>query len=389
MVPWNVTWAAQPAKWWKADYLVPYCVTCKDACPACVEGQFANHKLDCKDMYAYDESIASRSWKLGEILTIIMAHAQELLPKKMLAINVGAADGFGGRMDPTFDLFAAHPNVSGILLDVQTNEFYFKDWVKRDNMKFFLGPENMPGPLDYGKFLLTHKAPKHLTAVKIDIDSWECTILQNLLDNGYSSVMFHIEFNPTVHLPIRFFPIYTGKEEEEEYDQEIWQMRSEFYGCSLASIADILMPAGYVLLEVDGWDSTWVHNKFASLFQPLPADLSTAWVAGWESRNKPYNNNSIPCLHRDPKLYSAELSRLCHGIAHAVAHQDQVMIDAKMSHIRAHFEKVASHKKVNGSSHPFFLNYTGAHDQHSRCIEQPHLKQDRRLRLGVWSGDMV
>ena len=83
VVPWNVTWAAQPAKWWKTDYLIPYCIDCKDACPACVVEQLADPlNLDCKDMYANDESIASRSWKLGDILTIIMAHAQELLPKE-------------------------------------------------------------------------------------------------------------------------------------------------------------------------------------------------------------------------------------------------------------------------------------------------------------------
>jgi len=319
-------------------------------------------------MHANDKSMATRSWKLGEIVTIIKNRAKDLLPAELFVLNVGAADSFGGPSDPTYDLFAKHPDAGGLLLDFQTGEQYFSKYIRRDNIKFVLGKESMPSPVDYGKFLQEHNAPKQLTAVKIDIDSWECTIIENLLNTGYSSVIFHVEFNPTFPLPIRFSPVYTGK--EEDYDEQVWMLRSPFYGCSLARMADLLIPAGYRLIEVDGWDSTWVHNEFATLFQPLPADLHTAWFAGWRSRNT-LQNGDAPCLLRDHKLYSSELALLAQVVAHAVKEKNQAAIDQAMTSIRVFVEKAGSHQIDDGSPHPYLLQYAGAHDQHiHRCINQ-------------------
>jgi len=372
VLPWNTTWATQPADWWKGDYLIPYCFHCRDkepaVCPACVVKRLHNTTDNCTEFYANDKHMASHSWKLGEVLRIIQDRAKELLPPELFAVNVGAGDGFGGTMDPTFDLFAEHPDLGGLLLDAQTEAHFFHKYPKRDNMKLITGKPNIPSPVDYAKFLQEHKAPKHLTAVKIDIDSWECTIIQNLLHNGYSSVMFHVEFNPTIPLPIRFNPVYAGN--EDEYDNSLWNQITPFYGCSLARVADILMPAGYRLIEVDGWDATWVHKKFANLFQPLPADLHTAWFAGWGFRNQAHGDD-IPCLFNDRKLHHSKLAHLGKEVARAIEKKDQVTIDLKMSHIRVILDEAASHKTLGGSPHPYLLEYTGAYEDHlHQCRDQ-------------------
>ena len=149
-----------------------------------------------------------------------------------------------------------------------------------------------------------------------------------------------------------------------------------FYGCSIARIADILMPAGYHLVDIDGWDATFVHSKFAKLFEPLPDSLETAVYAGFSHRNDLHVNSetSLKCFDVDYKLRAPEeLLSLVDDVKQCIMMNDKICIKDTEVKGKKFIEDemknsegglAAPRRKSDGTVHPYRFGVTGASDQY-------------------------
>eukprot|EP00808_Paulinella_micropora_P001815 g25703.t1 len=113
-------------------------------------------------------------------------------------------------------------------------------------------------PSIFAQALTSKHVPKDFDVLKLDLDSFECDLLQIVLEQGFRPKVIVVELNPAWPPPLRFHMHYHP---EYKYDTG----GTFFYGCSLQVAADILS-SEYKLLQytwVDGW---FVH---ADLYQPF------------------------------------------------------------------------------------------------------------------------
>lgn len=332
-----------PEFWWKLDWIVPFYASCK---------QFTESNPDPK--------MASRGWKLSELVAVINSSAEykHLLPARKFVINYGAACSYGGLADPTFDLLQDDA-IEGILIDGQIDEIFFSKYPRRHNLATKKGVDIAVN--DVLEFLDINKAPKDLLALKIDIDSWECPILEQLFMFGnYTSVIIHVEFNPVFPPPIRF---RINEANNAHFSSKVWQLKSLFYGCSLASISDILVPLGYALLETDGWDATFVHNKYIKLFEPIPANLHVAYLTGFWQRFSIHD-----CFRSNPKLYDQIIYNLVLSLntksneSTAVTMGDLSTVQVALHELRSVISAAAPKSVNNTDKLGFYISNRGASD---------------------------
>ena len=290
-LPWNSTWLPSPPAWIKHDFIVPFCWQCPNRCGGSIKDL---------SIYPLDEKMRSRSWQLAEIVEIVNITFPRILHGRNFVLNFGAACLFGGKTDPTYRLFNDNPNVHGLLIDLQTNPNLFNAYPIRDGITIKRGVEIRIASV--ANILSSENVPKRLLVLKIDIDSWECSLLEQLFVRGYSSMVIHIEYNVAIPLPFRF---HGNATEFESYvynwnrGSTVFDGSSIFYGCSLSAVADILIPRGYRLLEIDGWDATFVHRHVIQIFEPTPSSLLIGINAGFFFRFNLYPE----CFRKNKMLF--------------------------------------------------------------------------------------
>jgi hypothetical protein len=190
--------------------------------------------------------------------------------------------------------------------------------------------------------------------------------LTAVLDGGFSPLLLHTEVNPLLPPPLRFtLPLNATAAGVAQFAPQLWTTNGPFYGASLAALADALQPRGYTLLEMDGWDATWVRDDAARLFQPLPATLSSAYAAGFGDRVA-----AAPACFADgvhPKVYSASLhaqAARVRGAADtmrrnpgggAVWAAAAAEVQAALAVVRSTLEAAAPRHVVTGEIMPFVL----------------------------------
>ena len=134
-------------------------------------------------------------------------------------------------------------------------------------------------------------------------------------------------------------------------NSRVWQNKGAFYGCTLSAQADILVAAGYVLLEVDGWDAIYVPRSLAHLFQPLFVSVEAAYEAGFASTYVP------TCFVNDPQVVSKKLMALGSELAVArTRHRTEQLVQEVRQVLEA--QKASS----NLAAVPFHLAVDGPSD---------------------------
>jgi len=118
--------------------------------------------------------------------------------------------------------------------------------------------------------------------VKVDIDSFDCSVLQALLLTVESSVII-LESQPVVPPPFKFARLYhTGY--RREYG---------LHGCSLSYQLRLLHPR-YLLLLYSEHDTVFIHSRLAPYLEDLPAGK----VFPWSSHPLRFPVDEIDCFRR-------------------------------------------------------------------------------------------
>ncbi len=125
-------------------------------------------------------------------------------------------------------------------------------------------------PLQILQAMQTHNAPKVFDVMKLDLDSFECDILELLIvKGGFRPRVIISEASPGWAPPLKFRMKYNDDLDVGiffSHENTIYQDNFLFYGCSLQYTADLLAPHGYVLMQFAQEDAWFVQSQYVDLF---------------------------------------------------------------------------------------------------------------------------
>ena len=236
----------------------------------------------------------STAWQLEDIVRLLPSSTPFL-------VNIGAASAAGGIYDPTFALLSASNSSFGaLLIDPNSNPSLFSAYPRRSNIRIvndYIWSESIISDI-FEKY----NVAKHFTLLKVDVDSYECSILDAILRAGYRPQLIHTEFNPIFPPPVVFMPIYDPKT-KLDWSPALWANIGPFYGCSLSALSKVMRSYDYVLVEVDFWDVIYIQRELAGTSHiQVPRDDVVAYEQGF------VNNLCSPYCQQNVKLYNSRIS---------------------------------------------------------------------------------
>ena len=235
----------------------------------------------------------STAWQLEDIVRLLPSSTPFL-------VNIGAASAGGGIYDPTFALLnVSNSSFGALLIDPNSNPSLFSAYPRRSNIRIvndYIWSESIISDI-FEKY----NVAKHFTLLKLDVDSYECSILDAILRAGYRPQLIHTEFNPIFPPPVVFMPIYDPKT-KLDWSPALWANLGPFYGCSLSALSKVMRSYDYVLLEVDFWDVMYVQRELAEIcHMQVPGNDSLAYENGFA------NHSCFPYCRGNTKLYNSRI----------------------------------------------------------------------------------
>ncbi|CAF1413173.1 unnamed protein product [Rotaria sordida] len=235
----------------------------------------------------------SYAWRLVDIV----AH---ISPKFPFIVNIGAASIEGGRYDPTYSLLSTtNLSFGALLIDPITHPSFFNAYPNRSNIQIrhdAVWPESVVKNI-FEKYNIS----KNFTILKIDIDSYECSVIESILHGGFRPLVIHTEFNPIFPPPIIFMPIYNSTA-KYDWKPPLWSTDGPFYGCSLSALSKLFRPFNYILLEIDFWDAIYIQYHIAQSARiQVPANDDIAYKSGFSA------HTCLPYCRQNIKLYNKRI----------------------------------------------------------------------------------
>ncbi len=360
----SAPWPPQP--WFKMDFVY---VTC--FCPNCCSQGFPRwdgrgHDLARGDMSdpffaGIPPSLAARTLKLEDLVAFLR------LPSiSLFVVNIGAACLFGGYGDPTQRLLAGVTTdggglevpVGGLLLDAHAEPTLFSAYPLRPNVTL-LNPITME-PSNIAATLANYSVPMNFAVLKVDVDSVELGLISSLFAAGYNPAVIHLEINTIFPPPLRFsIPLNMSYAELASGGID-----KIFGGVSLSAVADFLVPHGYRLVEVDGWDTIWIRSDLAKRLPGLPTSLAAAFRIGFLDRVERH-----PQCYREEFLHrvlNREMWGIAEGAAAAIAAGDAAAKTEMLEKARKIVDQLMPRYPIvlssGGGVMPYMLSLTGPSD---------------------------
>jgi hypothetical protein len=275
----------------------------------------------------------SNAWQLKDLIAYIS-------PKTPFLVNIGAASTAGGRYDPTYPLLTAANSLFGaLLIDPNANPSLFSAYPSRRNIQIthdYIWSESI-----IQNIFQKYNISKTFTLLKVDIDSYECSIIESILQAGYRPQLIHTEFNPIFPPPVIFMPIYNAAT-KNDWIPPLWSTIGPFYGCSLSALSKVLLAFDYVLVEVEFWDVIYIQREIAESAQvQVPVNDNIAYKHGFLS------HLCLPYCRGNGKLYN---KRIENAIRFAL-NQSNFTI-----HMRNMMDAFAPISVKNNLKHPYIIS---------------------------------
>ncbi|UJR38289.1 hypothetical protein I4U23_030959 [Adineta vaga] len=239
------------------------------------------------------DKLSSDAWQLIDLV-------QHISPIVPFLLNIGAASWNGGRYDPTYPILTTiNSSFGALLIDPNRNPIFFSAYPNRTNIRLthdFIWSETIVQDI-----LQKYNISKQFTVLKLDIDSYECSVLENILQAGYRPQIIHTEFNPVFPPPVIFKPIYNSTT-KNDWKPSLWTINGPFYGCSLTALSQLLLSFDYVLVEVDFWDVIYIERELVrSLGIQIPVTDKIAYEYGF------LGHSCFSYCRKNVKLYNNQI----------------------------------------------------------------------------------
>lgn len=151
---------------------------------------------------------------------------------------VEAGAGNGGPTNPTYGVLTEHA-WRGLLVECDADKFsaLAGRWPSVALSNARLDPYNV------ATLFASHDVPRNFEWFVLDIDGYDCSVAEAVLDAGYRPQLLTVEVNEKIAYPIKFSVRYSPA--------YAWRV-GHFYGASIARWEELLLSSGYVAVGCDG-----------------------------------------------------------------------------------------------------------------------------------------
>lgn len=215
-----------------------------------------------KHMAQYSPPAPSDYWMLDA--PALMAIIAEKSTMSKWVVNIGAdpsSTGENGERVPIVgdDVSALwFMGYRGVNFDIPENEASMKSYYGKWPQAV-VDTRGLP-PIHIADALRQHYVPNDIDFLKIDVDSFDCEFLDEILKAGYLPKAISIESAPYWPPPLKFITRFSS-------DHPYADARpSPMMGCSLSMVLSLLEPYNYTLIQFVMEDAWLVKGEFAGLF---------------------------------------------------------------------------------------------------------------------------
>ena len=148
------------------------------------------------------------------------------------------------------------------------------------NEERFPGVYHFTVPLDaysVPKVIHSFSVPSNLGVLKVDVDSFDCHILEVALSMLQPAVII-MEVNMMMPPPLMFSKSSFSEHSGRLLNEFLWD--TGFWGCSFSYAVRSLRAWGYKLLQLHHIDATFVHESFMAPFEGVSQDTFAWWKHG-------------------------------------------------------------------------------------------------------------
>lgn len=238
------------------------------------------------------EKHGSDVWQLVDLI-------DKINPTTKYMVNIGAASSGGGQYDPTYPVLVGNHSFGALLIDPNPDPKLFDAYPVRNNIQIkhdYIWPESIVKDV-----LEKYRVEKQFGLLKVDIDSYECSLIDSILKADYRPDIIHTEFNPIFAPPVVFIPIYDPAK-KHDWNPPLWANHGPFYGCSLSALVKTVSKYDYVLLQVEFWDTVFIRKELAiSKSIQVPVNEIVAYQVGY------MEHSCLPHCKTNLKLYNQEI----------------------------------------------------------------------------------
>lgn len=218
-----------------------------------------------------DNSFANEATTLEDVLN-------QFHPKGKFLVDIGAADGI--RQSSTAH-FLNNLGWGGALFEYDSDSFSRLAYLYNDReditlCKSKVTPQNIAGLLN------SLGVPKNFDYLNIDVDSYDLSILREMLEADFKPSMISMEVNENFPPEIYFEVVYN--------ENHFWR-GDHFFGCSLSAANETLTKYGYLLVCMEYNNAIFIDSQFSSKVQ-TQKNLKTAYAEG--DLNKPDRKQLFP-----------------------------------------------------------------------------------------------
>jgi hypothetical protein len=137
-------------------------------------------------------------------------------------------------------------------------------------------------PLNINALLRGFETPSDFTLLNLDIDSYDLSVMDEILKSGYRPKIISMEINEKIPPPI-FFTV--------NFDEAHRWQEDHFYGCSLTAAAEAVKPRGYKLESLQYNNAIFIRSDLGGDFI---RDLSVEAAYDFGYRNRPQRRMLFP-----------------------------------------------------------------------------------------------
>eukprot|EP00931_Biecheleriopsis_adriatica_P051338 TRINITY_DN29764_c0_g1_i1.p1 TRINITY_DN29764_c0_g1~~TRINITY_DN29764_c0_g1_i1.p1 ORF type:complete len:445 (+),score=49.65 TRINITY_DN29764_c0_g1_i1:63-1397(+) len=188
-------------------------------------------------------------------------------------LNFGAHDGFGlkdpANRDPLAELVIRNSGIDGLYFEPDADKFLelvdnMRDRPGLELVNLAAGPENLERLLGRAT-VFQGVNDKSVDIVKVDIDSYDCTLIQHVLSHVSAKVVV-MEVDHAIPPPIKCVRLHGIPYIPGPRGQFLIN-GGDYRGCSLSYAVSLLASLGYLLLRFNGNDAAFIHKDMESRIQ--------------------------------------------------------------------------------------------------------------------------
>jgi hypothetical protein len=114
---------------------------------------------------------------------------------------------------------------------------------------------NKVTPENVEAVLVSNAVPRDFTLLNLDIDSYDLTVMEEMLNAGFRPAVISMEVNEKIPPPVYF---------RVNFDDSHFWKGDHFFGCSLAAAASVMKPHGYKLESLQFNNAVFVREDLAA-----------------------------------------------------------------------------------------------------------------------------